>query len=696
MKLKKISCLLLCLCMATSLLPLASFAADVTTATPQYINATGWENEEPTGLEFGDFDSTNTMAVLINDTTDDENVDTYTTSANEANRLLLINNAAVTVGENGVPGEFRIAGGTGSLTMGGMTATVGNYTTMFSDDATADITDINDVAGYFTSSAMESAVYDYDVTDDFTLDWTLDAYNMTITAGKTLTIAAPTPTEEEPDPQPNPQPNRLVIEHSFTVQASGTFTAAEGQQLEICDNAAVSGVTLYDTDGTTGYTLEPEHNSETFVCTNTGTEQAPVLSWVRQNPNSGPTVPENGMFTIDWDDGTPPSGAAAVVKYSIDGGEEFTPATRDDAADVAIDAGKDLTISYTPPKDSEETAMDFWGIRVTKRGSPNDIVTDVLKASMINTSGVYSYTVTREDSETAGLLVEVFLTDPSSGGGGGDDQPQTSVFRVRYDSNALTATYKINEAAAVAAQDSQDVDYPENGSVVLTFGTIAAQQGEPSNVFYGIVVWDGMNYDYIKASELTDNSYTISTFTTSLEIEAISRPAPFDGEYMVEYDVGSVSVGDTVKDNQSITSFTTDNPLIFSFTPPDGLTEPYKVIVVPNGEEPMDMTSSVSEGTLTSTPADTTGFTLRVYWTEAEYNYAALCDGDGEFMIEYRWNGDGTVTHTGGVRFASYGKSTRVVLANDTESIDLSLTPDGGQTVDGVWQDGAQQQLVER
>ncbi|NLV35409.1 MAG: hypothetical protein GXY17_01880 [Clostridiaceae bacterium] len=112
------------------------------------------------------------------------------------------------------------------------------------------------------------------------------------------------------------------------------------------------------------------------------------MRWVRHEEN-GPSVPEDGKFTIDWSGGTPPNGGVApVVKYTIEGGSEITPGTCSDATEVTIIQGADLTISYTPPKESG-APLNFWGMRVTKQGEQN--ATDVVQSVQIsmNLSGKY-------------------------------------------------------------------------------------------------------------------------------------------------------------------------------------------------------------------------------------------------------------------------------------------------------------------
>ena len=239
MKRKRVFSLLLCLCLVLTLLPTAALANGTTPATVKYINAA--DNEGTTEYSFADAKSDSTVAIFVNGGTAADTTYTYTTAANDADLLLLVSNAAVTVDEN-MPSEFRLAG-TGSLTKSGVMATVGSYATPFSGSPE----NISNVAEFFTSDDITNAVYSYAVAESTSLSDFLTAYDLTVSSGKTLTINAPTASE--------PDHYKLTVTHALTV--NGTLTAAAGQVLEICENAAVSGtgLTLYYSDGTHTYTV---------------------------------------------------------------------------------------------------------------------------------------------------------------------------------------------------------------------------------------------------------------------------------------------------------------------------------------------------------------------------------------------------------------------------------------------------------
>lgn len=294
--LKHLIAALLCLCMALTLLPTAALADTTAAATVKYINAA--DNAGTTEYSFADAKSANTVAVFVYGGTAEGTTYTYTTGANVAGLLLFINNAAVTVSGD-MPSEFRLAG-TGSLTKSGVTATTGSYTTPFGGDPET----ISDVVGFFTSDDITSAVYSYTIAESTSLFDFLTAYDLTVSNGAALTINAPTAGENQPEFY------RLTIKNSLTV--NGTLTAAEGQVLEIGENAAVTGLTLYDTDGTSTYTLTSTPNTEEFSYTGD--------KWVRQNPGGGdpggePQSAPAVSFRVQNNDA-----AVGTVQYKIGSG----------------------------------------------------------------------------------------------------------------------------------------------------------------------------------------------------------------------------------------------------------------------------------------------------------------------------------------------------------------------------------------
>ena len=305
MKRKRVFSLLLCLCLALSLLP--TFAlADGTAAAVNYLDIT-MTGETPTCIYKGTA-AADTEGILI------EN-GSYSFSA-AYDGYIVVSNAAVTY--TGAVDLSRFGSsiyvfGTGSFAAGNVTVTRGGYDTEYrGNDGAALLSFINGLRDGNTD-------YSYTLNADAATGNFLTAYALTIPTGKTLTVSAPAEDSEE-----LPTYNRLTVTHALTV--NGTLTAAAGQVLEIGENAAVSGsgFTLYDTNGTSTYTFTTPRSAEEFSYTNTGTEETPVWRWVYQANSGGEGGGEGGgtqtapavSFRVQNSDAS-----VGTVLYKINGGE---------------------------------------------------------------------------------------------------------------------------------------------------------------------------------------------------------------------------------------------------------------------------------------------------------------------------------------------------------------------------------------
>ena len=271
---------------------------------------------------------------------------------------------------------------------------------------------------------------------------------------------------------------------------------------------------------------------------------------------------------------------------------------------------------------------------------------------MTESAGIYTYTIARGEDATAGFLIEICWSDPNQGGGG-DGTPQYSL---RFDSNDLSVT----RGGTAVDTEIQNEGYPEQTAntddLVFTF---TANQDRN---FYGLKVITDGSPSYIKkgSARLAETgsgtdvyTYTIpeSSFTTNIEIEAISWAAAFDNEFIVFYDpsdgagVGfeaTDATGDPAALNDAdICAFTEDTEYTFTLTPPSDVTAPYEVLIEPNDGETVDKTSEAADNSFTYTPDNSTGLTIRLYWTQAQYDFDNLQSEDDQFQIEYTWSGNG-------------------------------------------------------
>lgn len=259
-KTSKTLAILLCLCLALSLLP--TFAlADGTAAAVNYLDIT-MTGETPTCIYKGAA-AADTEGILI------EN-GSYSFSA-AYDGYIVVSNAAVTY-----PGDVDLSRfgsriyvfGTGSFSADNVTVSAGSYTNAYTGSNGAALLDF---IGGLRSGDTD---YSYTLNADAATGNFLTAYALTIPTGKALTVSAPAEGSEG-----LPTYNRLTVTNALTV--NGTLTAAEGQLLLIGENATVSGsgLTLYDTNGTDEYAFTTPRSAEEFSFTTGG-------KWVHQ-ANSG-------------------------------------------------------------------------------------------------------------------------------------------------------------------------------------------------------------------------------------------------------------------------------------------------------------------------------------------------------------------------------------------------------------------------
>ncbi|MGN0968392.1 MAG: S-layer homology domain-containing protein [Oscillospiraceae bacterium] len=197
---------------------------------------------------------------------------------------------------------------------------------------------------------------------------------------------------------------------------------------------------------------------------------------------------------------------------------------------------------------------------------------------------------------------------------------------------------------------------------------------------------------------LESGVYTITDLTKFYEIEVFNwEPALYDNEFVVGYDQSddfTVQLGGvTVNAWESVKTFTqSDLPLTITTSE-----TPYKVVVRPNGSDEIELPSNGADNSYTYNPTTNVnaGFELIVYRTEAEYNFDTIPCGENEFIAEYQVRFDGcdpnegcTVTYdVTPEESAVYGEWTRLVLANDTTQVKLTIAAAEGYVYE-VWANG--------
>lgn len=268
---KKIVSVVLAFAMCLSLLSVTALAVNV---TPQYINVTAADvGGNPTGAVFGDLGESTAGVYLT---------ESGTLNTDCSDFAAVINNAAVTLGENGaVNTEELYIFGNGSLTVGSVTFTAGHGNTIGGSGAedvlSAVMTEGSDalnVSGSLGAGETE---------EELTVCQAI--------VNETLTLGGK---------------GHLTVTGSLTV--SGTLTAAQDASLTVGSDAAVSGIALYNENGLDAWTEFA--NEETFVWLETDDGGAPIQKWVRFVDDGGTDYDTFGstaelpyLVEFHWNDG---------------------------------------------------------------------------------------------------------------------------------------------------------------------------------------------------------------------------------------------------------------------------------------------------------------------------------------------------------------------------------------------------------
>jgi len=94
-----------------------------------------------------------------------------------------------------------------------------------------------------------------------------------------------------------------------------------------------------------------------------------------------------------------------------------------------------------------------------------------------------------------------------------------------------------------------------------------------------------------------------------------------------------------------------------------------------------------SEGVYSYTPEKNNGYVVRVWWSQAEKDYAEFQPGEGEIAVEISFYGSDSATITSDTlptnadKYMSIGGLTKYILSDDTTSVDLTITPGEGEWI---------------
>ncbi|MGN0403257.1 MAG: polymer-forming cytoskeletal protein, partial [Acetatifactor sp.] len=245
----------------------------------------------------------------------------YTVTAEDSNLPLWIDNAAVTN-----PGNYEVnfwdirLSGNSSLNMGSYTisSTVDRFPALNLEPISQGTVSAEALQSFYNSSTYigeNAKLYDYSFTEDTTWTGWRNMETLIVNEGKTLTIAKGQ--DEESDfattiEAQNAVINGTVLVRDSTLEAANMLTILDGGSLTVGDGAylsgsgngcleirggaTVSGITLYDGDGTTEF--HDFSHTEMFAWNGENSK------WVRQaGGGSGGGLPDNQYRIIKNGDG---------------------------------------------------------------------------------------------------------------------------------------------------------------------------------------------------------------------------------------------------------------------------------------------------------------------------------------------------------------------------------------------------------
>lgn len=224
------------------------------------------------------------------------------------------------------------------------------------------------------------------------------------------------------------------------------------------------------------------------------------------------------------------------------------------------------------------------------------------------------------------------------------------------------------------------IEYGDASSVTLTF----------NGDFYGLAInYDDEPTQYLKYSDLTDGTYTITDLSKSCYIDVIEHEMPFNNEYAFYFDgLNNAAISTELQGDVwsgRILSYTVGTPISANITLPYNVSSIYKIEAeYNNSENIVDITSSYSNGNFSYTPTQSEGLRINIYWTEEQYLFEKFEIAEGNKEIQVFWSGEGSASidsdHT-----ATYGNSSLAEIASGVTSVNISLSPSDGYKFSSIW-----------
>ena len=195
---------------------------------------------------------------------------------------------------------------------------------------------------------------------------------------------------------------------------------------------------------------------------------------------------------------------------------------------------------------------------------------------------------------------------------------------------------------------------------------------------------DGTYVQHFSSSDFGEDGAIVVMFTpqSSLEGQFNIHYESRDGQYEAGYLNGESQFVCWTEDTWAV-NYEIGNTISFRFRKEGSPIAPYKVSVEYNdGSEPVMFDSDdLAGGVLNYNPMQDDGFSIKVYWTEAEYIYSLLSTdqvAEGNYSLEYYVEGRGSVRIANAVRFGDGGGGAYAVELERGKDVVIEATAEEG------------------
>lgn len=181
--------------------------------------------------------------------------------------------------------------------------------------------------------------------------------------------------------------------------------------------------------------------------------------------------------------------------------------------------------------------------------------------------------------------------------------------------------------------------------------------------------------------------YVIEDPSQFYRIGVINFNYPFQNEMLVEYDsdCGKVFVNGEFFESYHTSAVDTD-ALEFTFDPNKDGAYPYAVHIYNEFEGEFHTEMNLSKKGFSYTPETESGFFVKVYWTQEEYEFAMTTPEDEQIQIELYVSGNGTITPlVSDEAEVKIWKNAIKIIMPHTEEIDLQVEPMEGEEFEFAW-----------